>query len=183
MIREIKIYPDPVLRLKAQEVKVFDAQLQALVQDMVETMKEAGGIGLAAPQIGISQRVLVIDLQKGPQSRWAIVNPVLQISGEPESGEEGCLSIPGISGVVTRLNCVHLKGFDTKGKLIELDAEGLLARALQHEVDHLDGIFFVDRLSSVRRALISGKLKRLEKDFASGKKVERPFRENAESLL
>ncbi len=183
MIREIKTYPDPVLRLKAEEVKTFDAKLQSLVQDMVETMKEAGGIGLAAPQIGVSQRVLVLDLQKGPQGRWAIINPTLQISGEPESGEEGCLSIPGISGVVTRLNRVQLKGFNPKGELIQLDAEGLLARALQHEVDHLDGIFFVDRLSPVRRALVSGKLKRLEKDFAAGKKVAQPLRENAESLL
>lgn len=183
MNHSIRTFGDPVLRLKAQEVKAFDSGLQALVGDMFETMKEAGGIGLAAPQIGISQRVIVIDLQRGPKTRWAVINPKLQISGEPEAGEEGCLSIPGISGEVTRLNRVRLEGVDPKGEVLKFETEGLLARALQHEVDHLDGIFFVDRLSTVRRALISGKLKRLEKDYASGKKIDRPVREKAESLL
>jgi peptide deformylase len=173
MIRDMRVYGDPVLRLKAQEVKAFDQELETLVEDMFETMEHAGGVGLAAPQVGVSQRVLVIDLKQGPNYRSVVINPKIQTSGEPNTATEGCLSIPGISGEVTRPSHVCLEGLDLKGKKVEFEADGLMARALQHEVDHLDGIFFVDRLSAVRRSLLSGKLKRLERDFASGRTLEK----------
>jgi peptide deformylase len=169
MIREIRHYGDPVLRLKAKEIKTFDRELKTLIEDMFETMENAGGVGLAAPQVGISQRIFVIDLKQGPQSRFAVVNPKIQMSGSSNTSTEGCLSIPGISAEVTRPSHVHLEGQDEEGKPITFEADGLMARAFQHEVDHLDGIFFIDRLNSVRRTLLAGKLKRFEKDFASGK--------------
>lgn len=177
MVRKIHFYGDPVLRLKAQEVKVFNQELKDLVRDMFETMVEAEGVGLAAPQIGISQRVLVIDLRQGSKGRLAVVNPRLQLCGESESASEGCLSIPGISAEVSRPSHVRLVGSDPDGQALELEADGLMARALQHEVDHLDGVFFVDRLSSVRRALIAGKLRKLEKDFILGRTPEHPKEE------
>ncbi|MBI1884332.1 MAG: peptide deformylase [Chlamydiae bacterium] len=181
MIREIRLYGDPVLRRKAEEVKAFDARLKALVQDMFETMEDAGGVGLAAPQIGISQRIFVIDL-KGPATRLGVINPHLKISGPLIKGSEGCLSIPGISAQVARPAHVHLQAMDEEGRPFELEAEGLMSRALQHELDHLDGIFFLDRLSLTQRSLLLTKVKRLEKEVAAGHKVERP-RENAESVL
>ncbi|MBI1870973.1 MAG: peptide deformylase [Chlamydiae bacterium] len=182
MTREICFYPNPILRRKSQEVKTFDRHLRQLVEDMFETMELEGGVGFAAPQIGISERVLVIDLKAGPQTRLVVINPQLEMSGRSSKGTEGCLSIPGISAAVTRPSHVRVEGFDVKGKSFELEADGLMARALQHEVDHLDGIFFIDRLSSVERSLMAGKLRRFEKDFASGQKPQRIL-EKTESLL
>lgn len=169
MILKIHYYGDPLLRRKAQEVKNFDRELKRLVEDMFETMENNEGVGLAAPQVGVSQRVLVIDLKRISGERLVMINPKLQLSGSKESLSEGCLSIPGISGEVVRPVHVRVEGFDADGKKVELEAEGMLARVLQHEVDHLDGIFFVDRMNPVRRALINRKLKRLEKDNISGK--------------
>lgn len=169
MILKIHFYGDSLLRRKAQEVKNFDQLLKRLVEDMFETMEENEGVGLAAPQVGVSQRVLVIDLKRVSGIRLAVINPKLQISGHKEPFVEGCLSIPGISGEVMRPSHVRLEGLDVDGQKIELETDGMLARVLQHEVDHLDGMFFVDRMNPVRRALISTKLKRLEKDNASGK--------------
>lgn len=183
MIHKIRYYGDPVLRLKAREVKNFDKALSDLIKDMFETMEEAGGVGLAAPQMGISQRILVIDLKDGKKNQYAMINPQLALSGKLLSALEGCLSIPGINGEVSRPSHVHLEALDPEGRKIELEAEGLLARALQHEVDHLDGIFYVDRLSSVRRSLISGKLKRLEKDYAAGRTPEHIHEDNTEVAI
>jgi peptide deformylase len=182
MIKEVCFYGNPVLRLKAKEVRKFDASLQALAEDLFETMEDVGGIGLAAPQIGVSLQVFVIDLKEGPKTKLAVVNPVLTLSGRTEPFREGCLSIPGISGEVLRPADAHLEALTLEGKKFVMDASGLLARAMQHETDHLNGIFFVDRLTPVRRALITGKLKKLEKDFAAGRRPAN-LKEEADSLL
>lgn len=182
MIKEVCFYGNPVLRLKAKEVQKFNADLQTLAENLFETMEDVGGIGLAAPQIGVSLRVFVIDLKAGPKTRLAVVNPVLTLSGQTEPFKEGCLSIPGISGEVLRPSDVHLEAFTLEGKKYVMDATGLMARAMQHETDHLNGIFFVDRLSPVRRALIAGKLKKLERDFAAGRRPAN-LKEEADSVL
>jgi peptide deformylase len=151
-IRKILTLDKPVLRAKAKKVSRFDAYLERLVQDMWETMREAPGVGLAAPQIGESIRVLVAEYEN---ERVALVNPeILKRSEEEELGTEGCLSIPGYVGEdVPRASAVTVKGRDPKGKEIRVKAEGWFARILQHEIDHLDGILFIDRIppEKVRR--------------------------------
>ncbi len=145
-ILHIVRYPDPVLREKAKEVTKITPNLKRMVQNMAETMYEAGGIGLAAPQIGISKRVIVIDLGEGLTT---LINPeILEASGK-ERGKEGCLSFPGIWGEVDRALSVKVRGFDLKGEEVYISAQGFLARALQHEIDHLDGIVFTDRAVKV----------------------------------
>lgn len=183
MIREIYLYGDPLLRQKAAEVKSSDKSLKALVEDMIETMVAARGIGLAAPQIGVSKRVLVVDLKQGAKTRLVVLNPKLDLSGPREAIVEGCLSIPKIWAEVRRPGHVRVEGLDMDGHKIILEADGLFGRVFQHEVDHLDGIFFVDRLSSVRRALLAGKLKRLEKDHTLRKKPDPSVHEESESAL
>lgn len=159
-IREI-IYPDnPILRRKAHKVRTFDAALHQLIDDMVETMLAAPGQGLAAPQVAVSQRVIVVRL---PDDEWAVeeygedagklyevVNPeVVKTSSEVEDGIEGCLSIPGYLGRVERYAEVTVKGKDRRGKVIRIKAKGWLARVFQHEIDHLDGVLYIDRASEV----------------------------------
>jgi peptide deformylase len=140
---QIVRHPDPILREKAREIKKITPQIEKLVANMVDTMYAAGGIGLAAPQIGVSKRVVVVD----PGSNLIIlVNPeVERLEGDPELGEEGCLSIPGVWGPVERAPQVVVRGYDLGGKPVMYNAEGYAARAFQHEIDHLDGILFVDR--------------------------------------
>jgi peptide deformylase len=162
-IREI-IYPDNlVLRRKANKVKTFDARLQELIDDMVETMTEAHGVGLAAPQVAISQRVIVVRLPDDEESveeygkdagvLHVIVNPeIARASDEVVEGVEACLSIPGYFGTVDRHVQVTVKGQDRHGKKIRIKARDWLARVFQHEIDHLDGILFIDRSSDVWRA-------------------------------
>jgi peptide deformylase len=155
-IRPVRIYGDPVLRQKAREVAGVDDTVRTLIADLRDTMKAYHGVGLAANQVGVLQRVLVVDvpLDEERREQVAIVNPVVVSRSGSEVGEEGCLSIPGIYDDVKRATRVRVRGLDERGAPLELEAEGYLARALQHEVDHLDGILFVDRLSLLKRQFL-----------------------------
>jgi peptide deformylase len=158
MVREIVVLGHPALRTRAEPVATFDDELRALVQDMFETMYRAEGIGLAANQVGVLRQVLVVDIQDEqdpPAGRMAIVNPrIVAVTDELERASEGCLSIPGMEETVERPRGVRVEGFDPDGKPVTVEAEALLGRALQHEVDHLEGILFLDRLSPLKRRLL-----------------------------
>ena len=135
-IRNIRVIGDDILRKKCKEVKEITEKNKELIQDMLDTMYDADGVGLAAPQVGILKRIVVIDIGEGP---IVLVNPeIVEESGE-QTGEEGCLSVPGKSGIVTRPNHVKVKAFNEDMEPIELEGEELLARAFCHEIDHLDG--------------------------------------------
>lgn len=151
-VLEIKKYPEAVLKKKALPVEDVKA-VQSLIDDMVETMYAAPGIGLAAPQVGVSRRVVVIDVSVKEEQVPLIVliNPEIVEADGLMDAEEGCLSVPEYYAVVKRAERVVVRGFDREGKPVELEASGLLARALQHEIDHLDGVLFVDRLSAIKR--------------------------------
>ena len=154
-LRTILEYPDPRLRTRAQPVTQFDAELQQLVDDMFETMYEAPGIGLAAPQINVSKRIFTVDLKDDEPEHGPLVliNPRFsELEGEVEA-TEGCLSVPGMVGEMTRFEKLVCHGFDRHGKKIEFAAEGWFARCLQHEMDHLDGILYVDKARNVRPAV------------------------------
>jgi peptide deformylase len=162
-LREIVLLGDPVLREKAREVEAFDEGLRTLVEDMFETMAYAEGAGLAAPQIGISRRILVADVRRdaGGDARVALVNPrVVESSPETERDHEGCLSIPGVTEAVTRPRRVVVEGFDPTGEPVRIEAEGLYARVLQHEVDHLDGVLFIDHLDPMARDRIKRRIRK-----------------------
>ncbi len=159
-VRTIVTLPDPVLRRKARPVSTFDSRLQALVDDMVETMREAPGVGLAATQIGVSERLIVIEYADPPEegSEEELVKPRLYVMANPEIvktsaetvvGVEGCLSIPGLVGEVERFSMVQVKGLNRHGQPMKVKAEGWLARIFQHEVDHINGVVFPDRATRV----------------------------------
>jgi peptide deformylase len=171
-VRRILLLGEEALRDPGVEVEAFDDGLRVLVEDMRETMYFAEGIGLAAPQIGVSQRVCVLDLatEDDPEGgRWVFVNPVIvESSDEEDKSTEGCLSIPEMEEVVTRPARVTVRGFDEDGQTIEVEADGLLARALQHEIDHLDGILFIDRLTTYKRRALLKKWKKSQKEGAKG---------------
>ena len=162
-ILPIRIYPDPVLRERCTEVSSFDEALARLVADMVATMHAAPGIGLAASQVGVSQRVAVVDLSVGedPGQLLVLVNPTLLRSDGREDDSEGCLSIPDFTEKVTRPDSVVVSARDQQGASFEVQASGLLARAIQHEMDHLDGVLFVDYLRGLRRERARRHLHRL----------------------
>lgn len=174
MIRDIVLMGDPVLRTEAEAITVFDNDLRALVRDMYATMYHADGIGLAAPQIGLSLRVIVVDLRR-PDSddedeefeRIALVNPVVTWSSEETAKQsEGCLSIPGLEETVQRPAEVRVEGRDPEGEEIIIETDGLFGRALQHEIDHLNGVLFVDRVSPLKRRILMKKWKKLEAEEA-----------------
>jgi len=145
-IRAMHHLPDPVLRQKAKRVPTVDKSVQRLIDDMVETMQQANGVGLAAPQVGVSLRVIV--LQVPGEEPIAIVNPeIVKRTGEQEVAE-GCLSFPGYAGEIKRSASVTVKGLDRQGKPTRIKATGLMAEALQHEIDHLNGILYIDHLES-----------------------------------
>ena len=152
-IRDIVFADDPILRRKSKKVKHFGEAVQVLIDDMVETMHAANGMGLAAPQVGVLERVIAIQLpedEEDPQSGklFALCNPqIIRADGEDEN-EEGCLCLPGYVGAVKRATSVTVKAQDRRGRKVRIKAEGLLARALQHESDHLDGILYIDRVES-----------------------------------
>jgi peptide deformylase len=158
-LRKIVTLPDTVLRRKAHTVAKFDKNLHMLIDDMVETMREAPGVGLAAPQIGLSERIIVIEYyereedeekEDAPKKVWAVLNPeIIKASEEKLMGVEGCLSIPGLVGEVERHAAVHVKGMNRHGKPTKIKAEGWLARIFQHEIDHLNGVLFTDRATRV----------------------------------
>jgi peptide deformylase len=169
-VRRILLLGEEVLRDPGVEVEAFDDELRELVEDMLETMYFAEGIGLAAPQIGVSRRVCVLDLhdEDNPEGgRWVFVNPVIvESSDEEDKSTEGCLSIPEMEEVVARPASVTVRGFDADGETVEVEADGLLARALQHEIDHLDGILFIDRLSAFKRRALLKKWRKSQKEGA-----------------
>lgn len=150
-IRIIVKDPDPVLREVAKPVKAVTPNIRKLLRDMADTMYDAGGVGLAAPQIGISKRVIVVDPQDGETGLIGMVNPeIVEAEGE-QLGPEGCLSIPGLQGDVKRFMRVKVKGLDENGEERTIEAEGYLARIFQHEIDHLNGILFTDIAESIYR--------------------------------
>jgi peptide deformylase len=160
----IEMLGSEVLRRRAAEVVEIDDRLRLLVEDMFETMYEAEGIGLAGPQVGVSRRVIVVDLQQEGSEPFALINPRIVESGSAtEKAEEGCLSIPGIAAAVERPARVVVEGMDVDGHPVRIEAEGLLGRCLQHEVDHLDGILFIDRISPLKRRMALQKYKRNER--------------------
>jgi len=162
-IDDIRVYGDPVLRKKAARVEAFDEEFKALVEEMFPLMLEADGIGLAAPQVNISKAFLVIGMPRENQEpeRLVFVNPeILEARGEG-AFEEGCLSLPGIREEVVRPEWIRVRYQDVEGLVKELETDGLLARVLQHEMDHLDGILLVDRISPARRSLLRSELKEL----------------------
>lgn len=144
MILEIKKYKEPVLKKRAQEVEKIDERVRNLVKDMLETMYTHQGVGLAAPQIGISERIAVVDIGDGPR---IFINPVILKKIGKIISEEGCLSVPGTFLKIKRAEKIIIEALDKEGKKFKLEANGLLARCLQQEIDHLDGILILDRLS------------------------------------
>jgi len=158
-LRKIVTVPDPVLKRKAHAVTKFDKGLRTLIDDMVETMREAPGVGLAAPQIGLSDRLIVVEYyereedeenEEAPKKVWAMINPeIVKASEETVMGVEGCLSIPGLLGEVERHAEIQVKGLNRHGKPVKVKAKGWLARIFQHEVDHLNGVLFTDRATRV----------------------------------
>jgi peptide deformylase len=156
-IREIVYTPDPVLRRKARKITSFDKDVQTLIDDMVETLRDAPGVGLAAPQVGVSERLIVIEYgddedETVPKKLFVVINPeIIQASEEQVNGAEGCLSIPRVVGEVMRSTEVVIKGFNRQGRPIKIKARGWIARIFQHEIDHLDGVLFTDRASKVWR--------------------------------
>jgi peptide deformylase len=149
----IRLYPDPVLRVRCPEVADFDAELRRLAADMVETMHAAPGIGLAAPQVGVELRLAVVDLSVGedPEQLLILVNPEVSDPQGSATEEEGCLSIPGLTEKVERPQQARITARSLGGEPFEVEVEGWLARAVCHEIDHLDGVLFVDRLKGLRR--------------------------------
>jgi peptide deformylase len=154
-VREIVTLPEPILRHKARKVTDFGQELQVLINDMVETMRVAPGVGLAANQVDVPLRVIVVEYgseedEEVPPKLFTVVNPeITRFSQEKIIGTEGCLSIPGVAGDVERATSITLKGYNRQGRPLKIKANGWLARIFQHEIDHLDGVLFVDRAEKV----------------------------------
>jgi peptide deformylase len=178
MIRDIVFYGEPVLRSKGKQVEKIDEEIRLLAADMLETMYDANGVGLAAQQVGRALQLTVIDVsdaESRPSQMWidgeevdpneqmplVLINPELELGEELEIGTEGCLSFPEITAEIPRSTKVRVTARDLQGNRIEFEAAGLLGRAVQHETDHLNGILFIDRMSSASKASLAGKLKRL----------------------
>ncbi|MCC6953914.1 MAG: peptide deformylase [Deltaproteobacteria bacterium] len=172
MIREIVLYPDPLLKEQCDPVEEIDAALHRLLDDMAETMYSADGIGLAAPQIGVLSRVIVIDLGSDeeigrPNQLLEFINPViLEREGDTEY-DEGCLSIPGIREVIRRSARIKVQALDRDGKEFVMNTDGLLAIALQHEIDHINGVLFIDRIGTAKREMLRPLLRELVERYAS----------------
>lgn len=162
---EIRKYPDEVLKKKAEPVSEFNGNLQKLIDDMIETMYKANGVGLAAPQVGVLKRLIVVDTspREPNQSLIVLINPeIVNAEGEILS-EEGCLSLPGFITRLNRKEKVLVRGLNREGREIEIEASGLLSRALQHEIDHLDGTLLIDRISPLKRELFRRKYQKIKK--------------------
>lgn len=166
MIRPILRYGEPPLHRAAEPVGELTGDTQALIDDMIETMYAAPGVGLAAPQVGVSRRIFVVDVSDGrtPADLFVVINPEFEERDGMQLEEEGCLSVPGFNATVARPERVVLRGIDRDGQPLRLEGTGLLARAFQHEMDHLDGRLFVDRLRGVKRDLIIRRIQKLRRD-------------------
>jgi len=166
MIYPIIKYPDPVLMKRAEDVTVFDKELKQLVADMFESMYEAQGIGLAAPQINIAKRLCIIDLsfKKNPAEKIVLINPEIIEKEGKQHEEEGCLSLPEIREKVNRAFQVKVRAQDVEGKWFEIEGTELLSRAFQHEIDHLNGVLFIDHLSRLKRDLVVRRIRKMQKN-------------------
>ena len=158
-LMEILRFPNPVLRKKCEKVETVDEEIKKIVRDMAETMYAENGIGLAAPQVGITKRIFVVDVD---EELITVINPEISVSGEKEIMEEGCLCLPKVSVEIERLSNAQVKGLDIEGKEILIEAGDLLARALQHETDHLNGMLIIDHLSKVKRDMVVKKFRKLQ---------------------
>jgi peptide deformylase len=165
MILKILKYPDPVLSRPGEPVTEFDAELRKLVADMFETTYAEQGIGLAAPQVGVSKRVTTIDLSMGknPKDKLIIINPEIISSEGKQYEEEGCLSFPDIREKVARAAKVRIRAQDERGKWFEMDGDDLLSRCFQHEIDHVDGMLFIFRMSALKRDLSLRKIRKMQR--------------------
>lgn len=174
---EILAFPDPRLAQKSTPVEVVDDGIRRLIDDMFETMYQSDGVGLAAPQVGVNKRIIVLDCGTrpegespetplGPREPRAIVNPEIVSRSGAILWEEGCLSVPGYVDEVERAEKVTVRGLDRDGQPLTIEADGLLAVCLQHEIDHLDGVLFVDRLSRLKQTMVKKKLKKLAEQRA-----------------
>jgi peptide deformylase len=162
----IRIVPDPVLRAKAAPIAKIDHVAESLLDDMLQTMYDAPGIGLAAPQIGVSLRAIVMDLgnreDRAGAEVWQMINPeIIARSDEESAYEEGCLSIPGVAAEVVRPAMVRVRYLARNGKTEEMEASGLLATCVQHEIDHLNGVLYIDYISKLKRDVLLRKMKKL----------------------
>jgi peptide deformylase len=195
MILSILQYGDPILRAKGKQIEKIDDYIRELAANMVETMHAANGIGLAAQQVGEALQLTVLDISQiedrpsglnlngrdiDPTTSMPLVliNPEIELGGETEVGIEGCLSFPEITGQIERAESTTARARNLEGDKIEIVASGLLARAIQHEVDHLNGILFIDRMNSAAKAALSSRLKRLQKQTKRGKRI-RPEEEQS----
>ena len=160
-------FPDPRLRTKAVPVTVFDAALKQLSEDMLETMYEAPGIGLAATQVNVHRQLLVLDVSEEKNEPMVLVNPKITAKEGTQVYQEGCLSVPGIFADVERADRIHVEAQDAEGNALSFDADGLLAVCIQHEMDHLAGKLFVDYLSPLKRELVKKKLEKQRKHAAA----------------
>ena len=156
-------YPDPRLRIKAAPVSAVDETIARLVDDLLETMYAAPGIGLAATQVNVHKRVLVVDVSEGRDQPLAFVNPVIELAEGEQERDEGCLSVPGFFEPVTRAEHIRVQALNRNGEPFALEAEGLLAVCIQHECDHLEGKLFVDYISKLKRGRIRSKLRKQER--------------------
>lgn len=165
-LHEIVKYPDPVLARRGEPVTEFGPQLAQFVEEMWASMYAAHGIGLAAPQIGVSKRITVIDtsFKERPEEKVVLINPEIIEREGKQFEEEGCLSLPEIREKVQRAAHVKVRAQDVNGELFEIEGDELLARAMQHEIDHLDGILFIDRLSGLKRDLVKRRIRKLQKN-------------------
>ena len=158
-LMEVLRFPHPVLRKKCEKVETVDDEIKKIARDMAETMYAENGIGLAAPQVGITKRIFVVDVD---EELITVINPEISVSGEKEIMEEGCLCLPKVSVEIERLSNAQVKGLDIVGKEILIEAGDLLARALQHETDHLNGMLIIDHLSKVKRDMVVKKFRKLQ---------------------
>ena len=173
-VAKIRIYPDPVLKTRATEIENIDGRVVHLAKDMAQTMYAAPGVGLAAPQVGVSERLIVVDVRNpaGEKGLITLINPeIIEMEGRVVD-EEGCLSLPGITENVARAERVLVRGHDLNEREQEIEAEGLLAVALQHEIDHLDGILFIDRISRLKRGIIQRKMRKLTRETPASQKKD-----------
>ena len=188
MILSISQYGDPILRVKGKRIEKIDAHVRELAANMIETMHAANGVGLAAQQVGEALQLTVLDVSQvedrpstmklngedvDPKTVMPVVliNPEIEIDGATETGTEGCLSFPEITGQIERAKSIIVRAQTVDGDTIAIQASGLLARAIQHEVDHLNGILFIDRMNSAAKAALSRRLKRLQKETKRGKRI------------
>lgn len=168
-VLDILVYPDPALKRKSLSVEKLSEDVDRLLDDMAQTMRDANGVGLAAPQVGKNIRVLVIDIPSPEENKsefYELINPEIVSSRGFQTGEEGCLSLPGFFANIRRKEHVRVSALDREGKRFTIDADGMLSRVLQHEIDHLDGILFFDRLRRLKRDLL---VKQVNERFVSAR--------------